>query len=131
MSFRFSCAKSLVSTPAFKTENGLACKQCSQQEQKSYEVIAKALTETSIIKTYDNDPDKCPRCQGKVFDAEKMQMKIGNYHKKCFSCSLCKRQLDYSNACHDMDEIYCNNCYLKNYGPVGVKYQVLKLFYTI
>ena len=72
----------------------------------------------------DNDPDKCPKCGGKVFDAEKMQMQIGNYHKKCFSCSLCNRKLDYSNATSDMNDIFCNNCYLKNYGPVGVKYQL-------
>jgi hypothetical protein len=72
----------------------------------------------------DNDPDKCPKCSGKVFDAEKVQLKNGNYHKQCFSCSLCSRKLDYSNVCSDMNDIFCNNCYLKNYGPVGVKYQL-------
>ena len=36
-----------------------------------------AQAETSVIKAMDNDPDKCPRCNGKVFDAEKMPMEIG------------------------------------------------------
>ena len=27
-----------------------------------------------------------PRCNGKVFEAEKMTTKRGLYHKKCFAC---------------------------------------------
>ena len=53
-----------------------------------------------------------------------MCMKVGNYHRKCFSCCLCKRQLDLSLACDGPDDIFCNNCYFKNFGPVGVKYQL-------
>ena len=109
----------------YRYKNGVFCKQCLPTESQEFEGYAKALNDTEIIKTLDqNDPDKCPRCSGKVFDAEKMQMKVGNYHKKCFSCVQCSRNLDFSIACDGFNEIYCNNCYFKNFGPVGVKYQL-------
>ena len=31
------------------------------------------------------------RCGGKVFDAERIAMDFGHYHKKCFSCAECSR----------------------------------------
>ena len=121
----WTCGKTMTSTTAFRSKNMIVCKQCLTPDHQEFEAIAKALNDTEVIKTMDNDPDKCPRCSGKVFDAEKMSMKVGNYHKKCFSCVSCSRKLDFSLACDGMDgEIYCNNCYFKAFGPVGVKYQV-------
>ena len=93
-------------------------------QNMEFESVAKALIDTTKIKTFESDPDCCPRCFGKVFEAERMAMKIGNYHRKCFSCGLCKRQLDLSLACDGPDDVFCNNCYFKNFGPVGVKYEL-------
>lgn len=42
-------------------------------------------TETSSIKGEGNEA--CLRCQGKVFEAEKMKTKIHVWHKNCFTCS--------------------------------------------
>ena len=39
----------------------------------------------------------CPRCGGKVFDAEKIKVKAGTFHKICFSCETCGKALNYSN----------------------------------
>ena len=41
-------------------------------------------TETNSIK--GEGDDACPRCQGKVFEAEKMKTRIHMWHKKCFTC---------------------------------------------
>ena len=41
-------------------------------------------SETSSIKGEGNEA--CPRCQGKVFEAEKMKTKTHVWHKKCFTC---------------------------------------------
>ena len=30
-----------------------------------------------------------------MYDAEKMSMNSGSYHKKCFVCTTCNRNLDY------------------------------------
>ena len=43
-------------------------------------------TDTSVLPGEDGDRECCPRCNGKVFEAEKMTTKRGLYHKKCFAC---------------------------------------------
>ena len=60
---------------------------------------------------------RCPRCTGKVFPAEMFSMRNGKYHRKCFSCSQCKRALDYNIACDGPNsEIFCQPCYTKHFG---------------
>ena len=49
------------------------------------------------IKAEPGDETGCPRCGGKVFEAEKMASKTGWYHKLCFTCKICNRLMDYSN----------------------------------
>jgi len=68
----------------------------------------------------EEEKDGCPRCAGKVFEAEKMNTKRGLYHKKCFSCIKCKSQVGYFNAIEGPDdEVYCKVCYLRFHGPGG------------
>lgn len=44
-------------------------------------------------------------------------MRNGKYHRKCFSCSECKRLLDYNIAADGPNgEIFCNSCYGKLFG---------------
>ena len=47
----------------------------------------------------ENDKLTCPRCGGKVFEAERMVTKIGSYHKACFSCIECAKKLDSTDVC--------------------------------
>merc|ERR1719219_2994160 len=72
------------------------------------------ITDTTIIMG-SGDPenkDSCPRCGGKVFEAEKMTGKYGAYHRQCFKCMKCKRPLDYQTLAEGPDnDIYCNHCY--------------------
>merc|ERR1712088_829310 len=49
------------------------------------------ITDTTIIMG-SGDPenkDSCPRCGGKVFEAEKMTGKYGSYHRQCFKRKKC------------------------------------------
>ena len=65
----------------------------------------------------DGEPDVCPRCQGKVFEAEKQIAKPGSYHRKCFTCAECKHQMDPTNFANGPDnDIYCLYCYEKIHG---------------
>ena len=60
----------------------------------------------------DGDLDVCPRCQGRVFEAEKQIAKPGSYHRKCFTCAECRHQMDPTNFANGPDnEIYCIYCY--------------------
>lgn len=62
----------------------------------------------------------CPRCGGAVFEAEKMQSRFRNYHRKCFNCKECNSTLDSTKACDGPDkDVYCKLCYSKKYGPKG------------
>ena len=71
-------------------------------------------TDTSSIK--GDSKDSCPRCGGKVFEAEKLRTRSHVFHKKCFNCHQCKHPLSYNSMFSDKDgEIFCKTCYLKIY----------------
>jgi len=77
------------------------------------------FVDTALIQADDESPG-CPRCGGKVFHAEQMFSRTQTYHKKCFSCNICKRPLDSVLACDAPDkEIYCRGCYGKKFGAKG------------
>ena len=60
---------------------------------------------------------RCPRCSGKVFPAEMFSMRSGKFHRKCFTCSECRRLLDYTIASDGPNgEIFCNACYGQLFG---------------
>ena len=62
-------------------------------------VFPKSAVETTTIlatgKNVAEGGEGCRRCHGLVYDAEKMAMRSGAYHKMCFTCALCRRALDY------------------------------------
>ena len=53
----------------------------------------------------ENDKLTCPRCGGKVFEAERMVTKIGSYHKACFSCIECAKKLDSTDVCEGKSQL--------------------------
>lgn len=58
------------------------------------DALARAIVDTTSIMAESGDPSCCPKCKGKVFEAEKMASNNGVFHKKCFTCGDCKRALD-------------------------------------
>ena len=60
------------------------------------DAVAKAMVGTTSILAQEGDPNMCPRCKGKVFEAEKIQSNRGMFHKNCFKCIDCHRALDPS-----------------------------------
>lgn len=65
-----------------------------------------ANLETWTIQAGEDD-NPCPRCNGKVFDAEKMASLSHVYHKKCFTCKECARLMDQFIACDAPDGMSC------------------------
>ena len=48
------------------------------------------------------------RCEGAVFEAEKLTVKDDVYHKRCFTCKRCSRTLDSLTVMTSPDgDIYC------------------------
>ena len=142
----FKCSKcfmSLQTSPdtACSRNGKVLCRQCFGRERSKsvsagndedgFLIYAKSIADSHIIPAADGDPFKCPRCSGKVFEAEKMSMKSGHYHKKCFSCFECRRPMDYSLATDGPDwEVYCTTCYQRNFGPQSFKSDVEALYRT-
>ncbi len=62
------------------------------------------------------DPAACPRCGGKVFEAEKISSRSFLFHKNCFSCKACGHRLDATTSMEGPNgEVYCKTCYVKEY----------------
>ena len=91
------------------------CKNCYKHQQlQSPGLVGPSGADTAAIK--GDDKESCPRCHGKVFEAEKMKTKGRVFHQKCFSCKLCQHSLSYNSMyCDREGEIFCKGCYLKTY----------------
>lgn len=87
------------------------------------DIVAKSVVDTTTILAEAGDKDACPRCQGKVFPAEKMTSNNGSFHKKCFTCGDCRRALDPSLVCDGPagGDIFCRNCYGRRFGPTALQ----------
>jgi len=66
----------------------------------------------------------CPRCGGRVYEAERRSTAGLNFHATCFNCKDCHKALDSTSVCDNEGEIYCKGCYGKNFGPKGVGFGV-------
>ncbi|XP_054016798.1 uncharacterized protein LOC128897126 isoform X4 [Hylaeus anthracinus] len=66
----------------------------------------------------------CQRCGRKVYQAE-MQIVSGiPFHNICFSCYCCRKPLEPLTYQENCGEIYCKQCYVRNFGPQGYGYGV-------
>ncbi|KAG7494525.1 cysteine and glycine-rich protein 1-like [Solea senegalensis] len=63
--------------------------------------------------------NKCGCCQKTVYFAEEVQCEGKSWHKSCFRCMVCKKNLDSTTVAVHVDELYCKSCYGKKYGPKG------------
>ncbi|CAG5132657.1 unnamed protein product [Candidula unifasciata] len=63
--------------------------------------------------------DKCPRCQQNVYFAEEVRALGKKFHKQCLKCLECRKLLDSTNCNEHEDNIYCNSCYRRNFGPLS------------
>merc|ERR1739846_216271 len=94
------------------------CKHCyakrfGHKQKSDY----KGWMDVKAIQGEENDKLTCPRCNGKVFEAERMVTRIGSFHKSCFSCIECNKKLDSVTVCEGPDnEIYCKSCYSFEFG---------------
>jgi len=63
--------------------------------------------------------DRCPRCNDRVFYAEKVVANGINWHKRCLRCVQCGKSLDSTSLNEHEEEIYCKACHGKLFGPKG------------
>ena len=82
--------------------------------------LANDITDTSKIKGERNE-DTCPKCDGKVFEAERIKTSRFSFHRNCFKCVSCSINLDTLSVHEDSTNgvIYCKNCYAERYFTGG------------
>ena len=76
------------------------CKHCyalrfGHKQKSDY----KGWMDVKAIQGDENDKLTCPRCNGKVFEAERCVTRVGSFHKSCFSCVECNKKLDSVTCC--------------------------------
>ncbi|KAF7987919.1 hypothetical protein HCN44_003782 [Aphidius gifuensis] len=64
----------------------------------------------------------CQRCGKKVYHAEMHFASGVPYHSICFSCHCCRKPLETLTYHENCGEIYCKQCYVRNFGPQGYGY---------
>lgn len=63
--------------------------------------------------------DECPKCERKVYFAERLTFQNYYWHKVCFKCTSCRKRINTSAEASDNNgEPYCKTCYGKQFGPV-------------
>lgn len=64
---------------------------------------------------------RCANCPDIVYANERVEAVGKVFHRLCFKCASCRRLLDRGTACDHKREIFCQNCYTKNFGSTGLK----------
>jgi len=62
---------------------------------------------------------RCPRCNDNVYPAESVEAAGRSWHSSCYTCKSCKKQLGHTTQAEKDGELYCQNCYARNFGPKG------------
>merc|ERR1711892_534863 len=78
----------------------------------------------SFKENFKSGNDRCPRCNDRVYYAEKVVANGINWHKRCLRCATCGKSLDSTNLNEHEEEIYCKACYGKSFGPKGFGYGI-------
>ena len=79
--------------------------------------LDQSIVETFTIQGSEDGDASCPRCNGKVFEAEKMISMRNVYHKRCFTCKECERPMDQFIACDAPDGEKQNRFYFIVFSP--------------
>ncbi|XP_054761857.1 cysteine and glycine-rich protein 1-like isoform X1 [Lytechinus pictus] len=82
--------------------------------------IAAAYAHSDLTGVSGTGGDRCPRCGGSVYAAEKKIGANNTWHSKCFTCFMCNKRLDSTTLADKDGEIFCKGCYGKGFGPKGV-----------
>jgi len=61
----------------------------------------------------------CPTCGKRVYFAERLAAAGKDYHKLCFKCHNCKKQLEITKFTERQGVVYCNPCYTQLFGQKG------------
>ncbi|KAI7804207.1 cysteine-rich protein 2 [Triplophysa rosa] len=90
-------------------------------QEKGVPALSKQPSKAGSITTFSGEANLCPRCNKKVYFAEKVTSLGKDWHRPCLRCERCSKTLAAgSHAEHD-GHPYCQKpCYAVLFGPKGV-----------
>ncbi|XP_066551001.1 cysteine-rich protein 2 isoform X2 [Amia ocellicauda] len=90
-------------------------------EERKVSAPPRGPVKAASITTFSGEPNMCPRCNKKVYFAEKVTSLGQDWHRPCLRCERCSKTLaPGSHAEHD-GQPYCHKpCYAVLFGPKGV-----------
>ena len=120
----FSCKANLDYSSATDSPlNEVLCKYCYRQSfgPSSIPQELESHHRTDTIKV--SDGKGCPKCQGAVYDAERVTTTSGvSYHASCARCVGCDTKLTSLNLCSDKAGLlYCPGCLARRTGGAGYR----------
>lgn len=98
-----------------------ADKTSDQQPSYDAELLGLLNRRKPLIQT---SAPKCAKCQKSVYKAEEVRAANKMFHKLCFKCTSCNKLLEAKILNEHQGDLYCKNCYGKNFGPKGYGYGI-------
>ncbi|XP_051052672.1 cysteine-rich protein 2 isoform X1 [Phodopus roborovskii] len=81
----------------------------------------KGPSKASSVTTFTGEPNMCPRCNKRVYFAEKVTSLGKDWHRPCLRCERCNKTLTPGGHAEHDGQPYCHKpCYGILFGPKGV-----------
>ncbi|CAD7679456.1 unnamed protein product [Nyctereutes procyonoides] len=81
----------------------------------------KGPSKASSVTTFTGEPNMCPRCNKRVYFAEKVTSLGKDWHRPCLRCERCGKTLTPGGHAEHDGQPYCHKpCYGILFGPKGV-----------
>lgn len=109
------CKRTLNSTSFYDGREDVYCVAC-YSDNFGVRGRRSAAVETTRLVAGEGDESRCPRCAGKVFEAERMRTTAGSFHPGCLRCGKCNANIDQSSMFCSEGDIFCQLCYKEEYG---------------
>uniref|UniRef100_A0A7N4PEH1 Cysteine-rich protein 2 n=1 Tax=Sarcophilus harrisii TaxID=9305 RepID=A0A7N4PEH1_SARHA len=78
-------------------------------------------SKASSVTTFTGEPNMCPRCNKRVYFAEKVTSLGKDWHRPCLRCERCGKTLTPGGHAEHDGQPYCHKpCYGILFGPKGV-----------
>ncbi|XP_077096203.1 cysteine-rich protein 2 isoform X2 [Siphateles boraxobius] len=106
--------------PANNSPPGCTVDSAPKAQEKWVPASSRLPSKAGCITTFSGEANLCPRCNKKVYFAEKVTSLGKDWHRPCLRCERCRKTLAAgSHAEHD-GQPYCHKpCYAVLFGPKG------------
>ncbi|XP_014396052.1 PREDICTED: cysteine-rich protein 2 [Myotis brandtii] len=92
----------------------------ARAEERKASGPPKGPSKASSVTTFTGEPNMCPRCNKRVYFAERVTSLGKDWHRPCLKCEKCGKTLTSGGHAEHEGKPYCNHpCYAAMFGPKG------------